>query len=225
MPTHGNSSGNSQALLSLYRLRRVNGPRNGEASPTASGRPASSAFAHVFEHAVGPPGRQLPKPTPLLHKNATQWQGFGEARPDPSGYMSDTFPQTRELAAATAPGRCRERPHTRRAVVRADPTASWQCPRRSTRPSTQSTATPHGAETAHRSTGPTCLPPVLAEWQLPGNVRRAKQALDHVSPSLEACSPGRIFSKRVSGSVMRHVRSKPALSQDQACPDPRDRLG
>jgi hypothetical protein len=29
MPTHGNSSGNSQALLSLYRLRRVNGPERG----------------------------------------------------------------------------------------------------------------------------------------------------------------------------------------------------
>ena len=47
-----------------------------------------------------------------------------------------------DAGPATAPGRCRERPDTRRAVVRADPTASGQCPRRSTRSSTQSTATP-----------------------------------------------------------------------------------
>ena len=66
----------------------------------------------------------------------------------------------RDAGPATAPGRCRERPHTRRAVVRADPTASWQCPRRSRRSSTQSTATPPGAETAHRNKGPTCLPPI-----------------------------------------------------------------
>ena len=65
-----------------------------------------------------------------------------------------------DAGPATAPGRCRERPHTRRAVVRADPTASWQCPRRSRRSSTQSTATPPGAETAHRNKGPTCLPPI-----------------------------------------------------------------
>src|SRR4029077_6246317 len=52
LPTHGNSSRNSQALLSCDRLGRVNGPE-GEKSPTASGRAASSAWAHVFEHASG----------------------------------------------------------------------------------------------------------------------------------------------------------------------------
>ena len=189
MPTHGNSSGNSQALLSLYRLRRVNGPGTGKRrrqllagqrrqrsrmySSTPSARRAGSYRSrHRCFTRTPPRGKVSVKRVRILRL-------YERYRPA-------------DEAAATAPGRCRERPHTRRAVVRADPTASWQCPRRSTRPSTQSTATPHGAETAHRNTGPTCLPPitVLAEWQLPGSVRRAKQALDHASTVF-----GSVFSR------------------------------
>ena len=58
----------------------------------------------MYSRTPSAPGRRLPKPTPSLHKNATRSQRFGEARPPgSSGYISDTFPLTRELAAAAAP--------------------------------------------------------------------------------------------------------------------------
>src|SRR5262245_28564100 len=57
----------------------------------------------MYSGAPSAPGRRLPKPTPLRHKNATRSQGCGEARAGSSGYMSDTFALTRELAAAAAP--------------------------------------------------------------------------------------------------------------------------
>jgi hypothetical protein len=69
MPTHGNSLGNSTALLS--------GDRRRLAKCTGKGKRRGQLLAgqrrqrwRMYSRTPSAPGRQSPKPTPLLHTNA-----------------------------------------------------------------------------------------------------------------------------------------------------------